>query len=107
MLGLLGISYTSRFFGQDILTEGEHHQRAFMANYLTVGYMENGLVVELAPKRRVRVVDAQTGQPLPLQDERAAHYALEAISYYERASDILKTPAAPVEIKANQPVAAH
>jgi len=107
VLGLLGISYTSRFFGQDILNEGEHHQRAFMANYLTVGYMEDGLVVELSPKRRVRVVDAQTGQALPLNDERAAHYALEAISYYERASDVLKNPAPPVVIRANQSVPAR
>ena len=44
---LLNISYTSRFFGQDILTEGQHHQRALMGNYLTVGHMEEGILVEL------------------------------------------------------------
>ncbi len=106
VLGLLDFSYTSRFFGQDILTEGQHHQRAFMANYLTVGYMEHGLVAELAPKRKVRVVDAATGQVLPPDDERAVHYALEAISYYERASDILKTPAPPLVVSANRPASA-
>ncbi len=96
VLGLLDLGYTSRFFGQDILTEGRGHQRAFMANYLTVGYMEGGMVVELSPRRRVRVVDAATGKDVPLSNERAAHYAIEAISYYERASDILKTPAPPI-----------
>ena len=66
MLALLNVSYTSRFFGQDILTEGQHHQRALMANYLTVGQMKDGIVVELSPKRGARVLDAATRRELPV-----------------------------------------
>lgn len=95
LLALLNTSYTSRFFGQDILSEGRRHQRAFMANYLTVGYMEGGMVVELSPRRRVRVVDAATGKEVPLTVGRAAHFALEAVSFYEAASDALRERAAP------------
>src|SRR5690606_14926485 len=62
LLALLNFSYTSSFFGQDILAEGRYNQRAFMANYLTVGAMENDLVVELSPRRRVAVLSAINGQ---------------------------------------------
>ena len=92
MLALLNTSYTSRFFGQDILTEGKVHQRALLANYQTVGYYESGKIVELRPQRRVRVLDAASGHELPLEGE-AAHLAREAVGYYEAASSALKTGA--------------
>lgn len=90
LLALLNVSYRSRFFGQDILTEGLSHQRAFMANYLTVGYMEAGMVVELSPKQRVRVVDAQTGELVSAANASAAELADEAIAYYQVAARVLK-----------------
>lgn len=90
ILGLLQVPYTSHFFGQDILHEGKGHQRAFMANYLTVGYMQDGLVVELQPRRHVRVVDAVTGRPLPDGDPRGASLVKEAVAYYQEATDLLR-----------------
>lgn len=89
ILGLLNASYTSQFFGQDILTEGVHHQRAFMANYLTVGYMEDGLIVELGPKSHVVVRRQQDGHIVPNDDPRASEVIEEAVSYYQMASAIL------------------
>ncbi len=86
ILGFLNFSYKSKFFGQDILRDGLAHQRALMANYQTVGYYENGRVVELKPKRRVRVVDVATGQEAP-QDEQSKQMIEEAISYYQLASE--------------------
>ena len=88
ILSLLNFSYRSSFFGQDILQEGRLHQRAFMANYLTVGYMKGGEIVELGPKRKVRVVNAKTGLLLP---PSAAQRRLvdEAVSYYQVASDTI------------------
>lgn len=86
LLNLLNFSYRSDFFGQDILTEGRFHQRALMANYLTVGYMEHGTIVELGPKRKVRVVDAITGLTLPVRGDQQ-HLVDEAISYYQSATD--------------------
>src|SRR4029077_268162 len=62
LLGLLGFSYRSRFFGHDILEDKGRHQRALFANYQTVGYYRDGIVVELKPKGRYRVVDAETGR---------------------------------------------
>lgn len=89
ILGLLNVSYTSQFFGQDILSEGVHHQRAFMANYLTVGYMEDGLIVELGPKSHVIVRSQQDGHIVPNDDPRASEVIEEAVSYYQMASAIL------------------
>ncbi|MBO6949760.1 MAG: sulfatase-like hydrolase/transferase [Rhodospirillales bacterium] len=86
VLGLLNIPYRSLFFGQDILRNGEGHQRAFMANYLTVGYMEDGIVVELAPQGRVRTVYADTGKPLSVDEPKARHIINEAVSFYQTAS---------------------
>ncbi len=89
VLALLDVSYVSRFFGQDILTEGQKHQRAFMSNYLTVGYMQDGLVVELSPKRGVKIIDAQSGAPRTDNPELNAHLSDEASAYYELASQVL------------------
>jgi phosphoglycerol transferase MdoB-like AlkP superfamily enzyme len=86
LLGLLNFSYRSRFFGHDILREGRDHQRALMANYQTVGYYEEGRIVELKPNGRVRVVDAVTGKPLP-KDALSDHLIEEAVSYYQLSSE--------------------
>lgn len=86
LLGLLNVSYKSKFFGHDILREGQKHPRAFMANYQTVGYYENGRMVELKPNARYRVVDAQTGKVLPMDDVNRGLLD-EAISYYQLASE--------------------
>jgi phosphoglycerol transferase MdoB-like AlkP superfamily enzyme len=90
VLALLNISYTSRFFGQDILTEGQHHQRALMANYLTVGHMEDGILVELSPKRRARILEAESGRELPMTDAKAAAWINEAVAHYQVAAGILR-----------------
>ena len=86
LLGLLGFSYRSRFFGHDILRDGPGHPRALMANYQTVGYYEDGLVVELRPNSRVRVVDAQSGREVPDSDQ-TRQLVDEAVSYYQLASE--------------------
>ena len=91
ILSLLHFSYRSSFFGQDILTEGRHHQRALMANYLTVGYMENGKIVELGPKQKVRVVDAVSGKVISNTGEKAL--IDETISYYQIASETISKTA--------------
>jgi phosphoglycerol transferase MdoB-like AlkP superfamily enzyme len=90
LLGLLNISYTSRFFGQDILTEGEHHQRALLANYLTVGQIKDGIVVELLPKRRVRVLDTTTARELPPSDPRWTAAVHQTVAPYQVASRLLR-----------------
>ncbi len=90
VLGLLDFSYPSRFFGHDILREGAKRPRALFANYQTVGYYRDGVVVELKPKGRYRIVDAESGQPRA-EDARSAQLLEEAISYYQSASRAYKS----------------
>jgi phosphoglycerol transferase MdoB-like AlkP superfamily enzyme len=90
ILALLDAPYRSRFFGQDILAEGRVHQRALVANYQTVGYLEDGVLVSLRPQRRARVEDVATGKELAPDDPRAEHYRHEAVGYYLAASDAFR-----------------
>jgi phosphoglycerol transferase MdoB-like AlkP superfamily enzyme len=90
ILALLNVSYTSRFFGQDILTEGQHHQRALMANYLTVGHMEDGILVELSPKKRARVLEAKTGRDVSAHDPKADSWINETVAHYQIAAGVLR-----------------
>jgi phosphoglycerol transferase MdoB-like AlkP superfamily enzyme len=90
LLAMLNLSYKSTFFGQDILTEGQHHQRALMSNYLGVGHEEGGILVELLPKRVIRVTDAKSGKPLPPDDLKTKGAVNETIAYYQLAADLLK-----------------
>jgi phosphoglycerol transferase MdoB-like AlkP superfamily enzyme len=85
ILGMLGFGYRSRFFGHDILHEGAKDPRALLANYQTVGYYRDGIVVELKPKGRYRIVDAATGRERA-EDALSARVMDEAISYYQLAS---------------------
>ncbi len=83
ILALLNMSYTSRFFGQDILSNP--HPRALMANYQTVAYMADDVLVELRPKATVRVVKASTGEVI--EDEaKVRRHVDAAIAYYQSAS---------------------
>lgn len=90
LLDLLNFSYRSRFFGHDIIHYGPVHQRAFMANYQTVGYLKDGILVELRPQRRWRLIDVATGKE-HAADETGMHLLKEAVSYYEAASEAYRS----------------
>ena len=92
VLALLNFSYRSRFFGQDILTEGAVHQRALLGNYQTVGYLEDGMLVELRPKGVWLVLDGRTGEPVPATD-RARTLRDEAVGYYQTSSQAFRSGA--------------
>ncbi len=85
LLGLLDFDYESRFFGADILAPGTR-RRALLANYQTVGWYEDDLVIELKPNSRTRVVDARTGLDRA-PDARSEAMTADAISFYQIASE--------------------
>jgi phosphoglycerol transferase MdoB-like AlkP superfamily enzyme len=90
LLALLDFSYRSHFFGQDIVAEGPRHPRAFLANYQTVGYLEDGVLVELRPQQRWRLVDPVDGRELPA-DAKGRQLLDEAISYYQSAAQAYRS----------------
>lgn len=52
VFALLGFDYDSYFFGSDILAP-DFRERAFLATYEDLGYLENGVLTVLSPVRRV------------------------------------------------------
>jgi hypothetical protein len=54
-LGLLNMSYVSKFYGYDILTLPGGFDRAFVSNYQVLGYMKAGRMVTLQPQPKVGV----------------------------------------------------
>ena len=85
ILGLLGVDYDSKFFGYDLLRLQPGHERAFVATYQTLGYLRDGWLVTLWPKRvvKLRQVDAQAPA---LSAQRQEAITREAISLYQVAA---------------------
>jgi phosphoglycerol transferase MdoB-like AlkP superfamily enzyme len=87
LLGLLHFSYESKFFGQDIFRLPEGEERAFVANYQSLGYLRDGRLVMLYPMRKTRVGPHPNAGPT---NEAAAldEAALlrEAIAWYQSAA---------------------
>lgn len=89
LLGLLNMSYRTKFFGYDMLRLEPGRERAFVANYQTLGYIRDGRIVTLAPRRQVEVRPLE-GAPVVkrgVSDERLKE---EAISYYMLAAYLFR-----------------
>lgn len=90
LLGLMNWTYTSRFFGRDVLRPAAQPARAFVSNYQKIAILENNTLAVLKPvelsetfnydpaTRRLQL-DAQPNQDL-IQD---------TIAYYQCASELL------------------
>jgi phosphoglycerol transferase MdoB-like AlkP superfamily enzyme len=90
ILGVLDFSYYSKFFGRDVLRAPEASDRAFVANYQTLGYLRNDSMVVLQPKRKVDVY--AVGPDMRILALRSdAALAREAISFYQGASHVFRS----------------
>ena len=87
ILGLLGMDYRSRFFGQDVFQRSPDNGRAFIGTYQLLGYLRDGKLVQLSPHRRIDTLlpAYRDDRPQPLVREDP-HLALQAVSYYETAA---------------------
>jgi phosphoglycerol transferase MdoB-like AlkP superfamily enzyme len=90
MLGLLDFRYYTKFFGRDVLRSPPESDRAFVANYQTLGYLKGDRMVLLQPRRKVEVfrVDRDMGIVEPVEDTPALR---EAISFYSVASYVFRS----------------
>lgn len=83
MLGWLNLPYISEFFGRDVLRDGGPAPSLFMANYQTVGFVGEGLQVELRPKQATRVTGVDGSTP---GTEHAQEALDEGIAFYQAAA---------------------
>jgi phosphoglycerol transferase MdoB-like AlkP superfamily enzyme len=85
VLGVLDFSYYTKFLGRDVLHSAPATDRAFVANYQTLGYLRGDDVVLLRPKRKVEVFRRQGEALVPLDDPDPS-LVREAIAFYQVAS---------------------
>ncbi len=91
LLGLLGARGAEAFFGTSVFAQGpDFKRRAFISNYEELGYLTEGRLVVLGPKKRVETfaIDAQ-GQSTPTVLDAQARD--EAIAFYQSASRAFKS----------------
>ncbi|MEO8718493.1 MAG: LTA synthase family protein [Burkholderiales bacterium] len=89
LLGLLNFGYYSKFFGRDVLRAPPATDRAFVANYQTLGYLKGDRFLVLHPKRKVEEFLVQGAQMRRVGKPDPA-LTREAIAYYQLASHVFK-----------------
>lgn len=86
ILGLLGFSYASMFYGRDLTSAAPGSERIFVGNFSEVGYYRDGQLVVLSPRKSVETLSVNfrdgTTQPIPAD----AAVVDEAIALYQSAS---------------------
>ena len=88
LLGLLDFSYTSRFYGYDVLKLEPGRERVLLGNYQKAGYLRGDTLTILAPQQSVQQSIPKfdkSGDAAPLADPKP-ELVDEAIAYYQTAS---------------------
>lgn len=100
LFGLLNFSYSSKFYGQDVLRE-EYKPRALIATYQNLGLIKDNVLTILSPKQQVKQfelsilsnpklgADYQIFYEEKLMKKERTDLVNETISYYQTASEIL------------------
>jgi len=90
LLGLLDFRYYSKFLGHDVLRAAPETDRAFVANFQTLGYLRNDRMVVLGPRKTVETYLRRGPGFVPA---RAPDPDLvrEAIAFYQVASHLFRS----------------
>ncbi|MFN8247572.1 MAG: sulfatase-like hydrolase/transferase [Ferruginibacter sp.] len=86
VLGMMNLSYTSRFMGYDIYKTPPANDRIFISTYQDMGYIKHDTLVILSPQKKVAMykTDLQTGQSKKINPHQ--NLVNEAIAWYQGAS---------------------
>jgi phosphoglycerol transferase MdoB-like AlkP superfamily enzyme len=90
LLGILNMSYRSKFFGRDIMKADGAPERAFISTYQKLGYLTGDRLLVVGPKRRldsyaVARADGSEREIAPREEDVA-----DTLSYFQGASYIYK-----------------
>jgi phosphoglycerol transferase MdoB-like AlkP superfamily enzyme len=88
LLGLLHFSYVSSFYGYDILQLEPGRERALLGNYQKAGYLRDGILTVLAPKRSIQqsIPKFDASGDATILPETKPELVDEAVAYYQTAS---------------------
>lgn len=86
ILGLMQLSYTSRFFGYDIYNMMPGNERAFISTYQDMGYIKDGKMVILSPQRKVKIFEPDFFTGTNKTSAGSDSLVNQAIAWYQGAS---------------------
>ncbi|HEB79364.1 MAG TPA: LTA synthase family protein, partial [Rhodospirillales bacterium] len=86
LLGWLGLSYSSHFFGYDIFNLEAGRERAFISTYQKLGYLKGDRLVVLDVNREPVVNDGLPTNPGGFPAPTDQQLIREAVSWYQSAS---------------------
>lgn len=89
LLDVMGLPGDDHFFGKSVFEQEGEAPRAFISNYQELGYLKDGRLTVLGPKRRVEAFSVdQNGasQPAPVD----ATLRDEAVAYYQSAFEAFR-----------------
>jgi phosphoglycerol transferase MdoB-like AlkP superfamily enzyme len=89
LLGLLDFDYYSKFLGRDLLHSPPESDRAFVANYQTLGYLKGNQMVVLQPKRAT-AFRSLLGEARAAEGPGDAQLVREAIAFYQVAAHVFR-----------------
>jgi hypothetical protein len=89
LVGLLGFDYYSKFLGRDVLRSAPETDRAFVANYQTLGYLKDGEMVVLQPRRATQFLPLM-GEARAAPGVRDGELMREAIAFYQTAAHVFR-----------------
>ncbi|MBM3617331.1 MAG: sulfatase [Alphaproteobacteria bacterium] len=84
ILGLLNMSYESRFYGQDALRD-DAKERAFISNYLQLGYLSPDELVVFKPVKAIEHY-SKVDDRFVKDDAPSGDFATEGLTYFQSAS---------------------
>jgi phosphoglycerol transferase MdoB-like AlkP superfamily enzyme len=90
VLGVLQFDYYTKFLGHDLLHTPPSEDRAFVANYQTLGYLKGDRLLVLQPKRKIEEFTMQ-GDKLVAGGRVAPALAREGIAFYQVASHVFRS----------------
>jgi phosphoglycerol transferase MdoB-like AlkP superfamily enzyme len=92
LLGMLNMSYTSRFLGYDIFNTPAGRERIFISTYQDMGYIKDGKLLILSPRQKISLYKPDfvsgTNQIMAIYDTSMVN---EAIAWYQGASFLFKS----------------
>lgn len=83
LLGMLNLSYYTKFYGEDLLHDPDEIPHAFISNYQKVALIKDGQLTVLSPRRKV---ESYAWPEVAAEEDDDHHEAEDAITYYQSAS---------------------